>query len=560
MKISMIASVALLSLLYMAVASSALSSNQQDGPVREQIYYYQQKNAQIQQDGPVRDQYYYQLKNALKQQDGPVREQYYYQRKDAQRQQDGPVREQYYYQLKKALEQQDEQQKEPDMQPEAKLEQDEPSNVNKLLLAVLQSLMENVQSTAPVIPDEDWGFVDVRTSAHMFWWLYGCTDSTKNREQVPLVLWLQGGPGSSSTGFGNFMEIGPLDINLRPRNTTWTQVANILFIDNPVGTGYSYVDDDSAYTTDVAEIAKDLLSLFSAFLKTHSVFQKMPFYIFCESYGGKMTAAFAEVLQEAINAGNVSVVFKGVGLGDSWISAIDYVNMWGPYLFATSLVNEAELARIQNYSKQTEAAFNNGDYARSTELWSQTEDVIEALTDDVDFYNILRHNDDEVTSLQSGRGLPRILQRYNAQSLSQLMNGPIKQKLHIPDQVVWGSQAGKVFEKQRVDFMKDVISTVDKLLSMGVNVTVYNGQLDLICCTQGTVAWMDKLKWTGLPSFKAAKKMPVYPDTDHTKKHTGGFYQAYKNLAFYWILNAGHMVPADNGDTALTMLQRVITG
>ncbi len=32
MKISMIASVALLSLLYMAVASSALSSNQQDGP------------------------------------------------------------------------------------------------------------------------------------------------------------------------------------------------------------------------------------------------------------------------------------------------------------------------------------------------------------------------------------------------------------------------------------------------------------------------------------------------------------------------------------------------
>ncbi len=43
-------------------------------------------------------------------------------------------------------------------------------------------------------------------------------------------------------------------------------------------------------------------------------------------------------------------------------------------------MNEAELARIQNYSKQTEAAFNNGDYARSTELWSQTEDVIEAVS------------------------------------------------------------------------------------------------------------------------------------------------------------------------------------
>lgn len=58
----------------------------------------------------------------------------------------------------------------------------------------------------------------------------------------------------------------------------------------------------------------------------------------------------------------------------------------------------------------------------------------------------------------------------------------------------------------------------------------------------GTLAWMDKLQWSGLTNFKAAKKVPFYPDTDHTKKQTGGFYQAYHNLAFYWILNAGHMV------------------
>ncbi len=58
----------------------------------------------------------------------------------------------------------------------------------------------------------------------------------------------------------------------------------------------------------------------------------------------------------------------------------------------------------------------------------------------------------------------------------------------------------------------------------------------------GTLLWMDKLKWSGMANFKAAKKVPVYPDTDHTKQLTGGFYQSYRNLAFYWILNAGHMV------------------
>lgn len=86
-------------------------------------------------------------------------------------------------------------------------------------------------------------------------------------------MYMQGGPGGSSTGFGNFGEIGPYDVDLNPRNTTWVQVANVLFVDNPVGTGYSYVDEDSAYTTNVDQIAQDLLTLFSAFLKANTVFQ-----------------------------------------------------------------------------------------------------------------------------------------------------------------------------------------------------------------------------------------------------------------------------------------------
>jgi len=43
-------------------------------------------------------------------------------------------------------------------------------------------------------------------------------------------------PGGSSTGFGNFEEIGPLDVSLQPRNTSWVTLTNVLFVDNPVGT------------------------------------------------------------------------------------------------------------------------------------------------------------------------------------------------------------------------------------------------------------------------------------------------------------------------------------
>ena len=72
------------------------------------------------------------------------------------------------------------------------------------------------------------------------------------REHKPLVMWLQGGPGGSSTGYGNFEEIGPLDLNLEARDTTWIKEANVLFVDNPVGSGYSYVLDKKALTTNIS--------------------------------------------------------------------------------------------------------------------------------------------------------------------------------------------------------------------------------------------------------------------------------------------------------------------
>ena len=53
---------------------------------------------------------------------------------------------------------------------------------------------------------------------------------------------------------------------------------------------------------------------------------------------------------------------------------------------------------------------------------------------------------------------------------------------------------------------------------------------------------MDKLTWSNLSKFKAANRTPVYPLTDPTRTNTGAFYQAYQNLAFYWILKAGHLV------------------
>ena len=154
-----------------------------------------------------------------------------------------------------------------------------------------------------------------------------------------------------------------------------------------------------------------------------------------------------------------------------------------------------------------------------------------------------------------------------------------------------------VFSAMSTAFMKPYVAQFDALLSgnNNLNIVVYEGQLDvrcgrlrgearrhspppavrthplgrpppppppplprpqLICATVGAERWMDKLTWAGYPAFKASAKTAVYPPG--TRSATGGFRKSSGKLAYYTIMNAGHMVPADNGPMALAMLKSII--
>lgn len=412
---------------------------------------------------------------------------------------------------------------------------------------------------------EDWDYVSVRKDAHMFWWLYYANHPTKNYTEVPLVMWLQGGPGASGCGFGNFEEIGPRDTDLNPRNSSWAQVASLLFVDNPVGTGYSYTTDSGAFAKDVDTVASDMLVLLKAFFKSKPEFQETPFYIFSESYGGKMAAAIALELHKAITAGSIKCTLGGVALGDSWISPIDSVLSWGPYLYSISLLDDAGLKEVQAAASAVQDALAKSQFTLATELWSKTEDIIEMDTDGVNFYNILTkeslvtprtgRNTAEFDSPYVGRLFHRHVQPLYTDILDKLMNGPIRAKLKIiPDSVLWGGQAAQVFESMAGDFMKPVVDVVDELLSAGVNVTVYNGQLDLIVDTVGQNTWVKQLKWKKLDQFRNLRWRALHLDGTET----AAFYKVWENFSFYWIQRAGHMVPSDQPWTSLRMLRMIM--
>lgn len=72
----------------------------------------------------------------------------------------------------------------------------------------------------------------------------------------------------------------------------------MLFVDNPVGTGFSYVESSSLYTKTNQEIAEDLVKFLHGFYKANPQFKNVPLYVTSESYGGKMAVDFALLLDK----------------------------------------------------------------------------------------------------------------------------------------------------------------------------------------------------------------------------------------------------------------------
>jgi serine carboxypeptidase 1 len=408
---------------------------------------------------------------------------------------------------------------------------------------------------------EAWGYIDVRQGAHMFYWLYHTyhVDGYLNR---PLIIWLQGGPGASSCGYGNFEIIGPLDLDLKERNTTWVNAANVLFIDNPVGSGYSYVDDLTLLTTDVQQITDDLMTLLATFMTYFPAFKTIPIYVFGQSYGGKMGAHFAKQLYDEIQAGTMEATVAGFAMGNSWISPVDSTMTWGPLLYQMSLVDDQGYDAIQRSAELCQRAVEEERWEDATDLWSTTEGVVIYRTHWVDFYNILKFTIPTGAGQSRSSRIEGISRQHRPATratdpLDDLMNGVIKEQLGIiPDDVVWGAQSDAVFDYQTGDFMKPVVSVVDDALAnTTLHVIVYQGQLDLICDTVGTMDWVQKLSWGNLNDYNTADRQWF---VNEATVQTEMYVKAYERFKFYWVLAAGHAVPKDNGETALRMLNRIL--
>ncbi|KAJ9538216.1 hypothetical protein OSB04_030949 [Centaurea solstitialis] len=155
---------------------------------------------------------------------------------------------------------------------------------------------------------------------------YYFIESEGNPEDDPLILWLNGGPGCSALS-GIFYEIGPLTINyenstlekaiLEIRPHGWTKVASIIFLDQPVGSGFSYARTPEGYLSNDTLSAMQTYQFLRKWLVDHPKFLKNPFYVAGDSYSGIVLPMVVQKIYNGIEVGEwPQINIKGYVLGN----------------------------------------------------------------------------------------------------------------------------------------------------------------------------------------------------------------------------------------------------
>ncbi|CAI8028703.1 Serine carboxypeptidase S10 family member 1 [Geodia barretti] len=185
------------------------------------------------------------------------------------------------------------------------------------------------------------GYIEVNKThgVNLFYWFF---ESRSNPASDPLVVWLTGGPGCSSelallTENGPFLINGTADPVYNPYG--WNAVSNLLYVDQPAGTGFSYVTNPLGYETNERQIATELWDFIRQFYQLYPKYSTLDLYIFGESYAGHYVPATGQVIVESnsIYAKNL----KGIGIGNGWVDPLLQYADYSKYMLMEGLIDQS---------------------------------------------------------------------------------------------------------------------------------------------------------------------------------------------------------------------------
>ncbi|KAG8879264.1 hypothetical protein FRB98_005768 [Tulasnella sp. 332] len=201
------------------------------------------------------------------------------------------------------------------------------------------------------------GYMQFNNSNYFFWFFSNRQDLQVGAV-APTVLWFNGGPGCSSMkglfqGMDEFLtpplappfllcypatESGPCKVNSDKKSTTlnpnsWNKYTNVLYIDQPIGTGFSHGTETA---NDDASSAVIIWALYQAFLEAFPQYKYRRLILATDGYGAHYALEFVKYSKqqnERILSGAITAEYVFIGglmLNNGWIDpAVQYLNYPG---------------------------------------------------------------------------------------------------------------------------------------------------------------------------------------------------------------------------------------
>ncbi|KAF8859724.1 carboxypeptidase-like protein S1 [Acephala macrosclerotiorum] len=369
------------------------------------------------------------------------------------------------------------------------------------------------------------GYLSVGSNENMWFWFF---EARNNPTTAPLATWFNGGPGCSSM-IGLFQENGPCNFvngastpSLNPYS--FNEYANMLYIDQPIGTGFSYGTDPVTSTVTAAPY-----------------YENRDFGIFTESYGGHYGpefAAYFESQNAAIASGSVTgqnVSLVALGINNGWFDPIiqekayvdfSYNNTYQALISAsqhTSYLNTYTtncLPLLQECSDTTgsDSACETADNT----CYNDIEGPLSGVAD-FDVYDIRAPSDDPnppdtyVTYLQSSA----VMSAIGAQSTyAECPDAPYEKFTSTGDDA------------------RSFLSTLSTVVQSGITTLIWAGDADWICNWFGGLASAEAIVYSGSSAFKSTAV------SSYTVNGVaGGTFKSVGNLSWLRVFEAGHEVP-----------------
>lgn len=366
------------------------------------------------------------------------------------------------------------------------------------------------------------GYVDIDEDqgSAMFYAYYEAQQPGGEVEEgsgVPVILWLQGGPGCSSM-LGNMYELGPQsvtrDLGLCPNTEgAWNRLYGLLFVDQPIGTGYSITGNEPIPTTQ-DKVASDLyIGLQRIFKKHASVLRGRPLVVAGESYAGKYVPSLVHYilqLQEALGpalggrapltksrpvpprmlaAGaplfNLSGAIIGNGLTDPAAQVMTHADV----AHALGLIDQRQQVDALKLQLEVMQAIAGGRWEEAHRFRGE---LLDKLAKDAGLATLL--------------DLRRQVDYDHLHLVDDYLNqAEVKKALGVPAHVVFESCSDRVGEALGPDVMQSVAYLMPDILA-ALPVLLYQGQMDLQDGPAGTEEWVSQLDWPSKQAFQNAKR------------------------------------------------------